>query len=113
MREDMRVNRKRRAARRMRRYLIALLMVAAFCSGFFGHTLLSAHAEEETKPVLNRYYTSIQLKRGDSLWDIAHTYAKGSGYTIREYVEELKRMNGLSGEEIHSGEFLTVMYFAE
>lgn len=107
------MNRRRLAVRRMRRLMIALLMAAAFCSGFFGHTLLSAHAEEETKPILNRYYTSVQLKKGDSLWDIAHTYAKGSGYTVREYVEELKRMNGLAGEDIHSGEFLTVVYFAE
>lgn len=104
---------RRIAARRMRRFFIALMMVAAFCSGFFGHTLLSAHAEEKNAQTLNRYYTSIQLKNGDSLWDIAHTYAGESGYTVREYVEELKRMNGLSSEAIHSGEYLTVMYFAE
>lgn len=104
---------RRIAARRMRRFFIALMMIAAFCSGFFGHTLLSAHAEEKGAQAPNRYYTSIQLKNGDSLWDIAHTYAGGSGYTVREYVEELKRMNGLDSEDIHSGEYLTVMYFTE
>ncbi len=107
------MNRRRVAARRTRRLVIALLMVAAFCSGFFGHTLLSAHAEEKKAPELNRYYTSIQLKRGDSLWDIAQTYAEGSGYTTQEYVNELKRINRLHSEDIHSGEYLTIVYFDE
>ncbi len=104
----------RRAARqRIRNLTVVLLMVFAFLSGFFGRTLLSAHAEEEISEPLNRYYTSIQLQRGDSLWNLADQYIDGSDYSRREYVEELKRMNGLKSEEIHSGEFLTVFYFAE
>lgn len=99
--------------RRIRNFTVVLLMVLAFFSGFFGRTLLSAHAEEEFVKPVNRYYTSIQLKKGDSLWKIADRYLEGSGYSREEYVEELKRMNGLKSEEIHSGEFLTVVYFAE
>lgn len=106
---------RRRAVyrKRMKNLLIIILMILAFCSGFFGHTLLSAHAEEKALKPLNKYYTSIQLRQGDNLWDIARTYSKGSGFTTAEYVEELKRMNGLVGEEIHSGEFLTVVYYTE
>ena len=104
---------RRIARRRVRNLMIVLLMILAFCSGFFGHTLLNAHAEEEYVKPMNRYYTSIQLKQGDSLWDIAAQYLEGSGYTTKEYVEELKRMNGLRDEHIHSGEYLTVVYFAE
>lgn len=112
---DRRTEMRKKAARRRRAksLIIAVMMILAFCSGFFGHTLLSAHAEEKAAKSLNKYYTSIQLRQGDNLWDIAKTYAKGSEYTVSEYVEELKRMNGLKGEQIHSGEFLTVMYFAE
>lgn len=104
---------KRRVVKRqMKHFLIVLLMVLAFCSGFFGHTLLNARAAEDL--VENeRYYTSIQLKQGDSLWSIAERYMEGSGYSAAEYVEELKRMNGLKEEQIHSGEYLTVVYFTE
>ena len=84
--------------RRLRNFTIILLMILAFCSGFFGHTLLNARAEEA---------------QGDSLWDLAEQYRVGSGYSRTEYVEELKRMNGLKSEQIHSGEYLTVVYFAE
>lgn len=115
MRADTRVMMRKRAAsrRRVKNLIIIIMLILAFCSGFFGHTLLSAHAEEKAVRPLNRYYTSIQLRQGDNLWDIAKTYARGSEYSVSEYVEELKRMNGLKGEQIHSGEFLTVMYFAE
>lgn len=97
----------------MKRLLIAMMIAAAFCSGLFGHTLMSAHAEEKESAQLSRYFTSIQIRQGDSLWDIAGKYAPETGYSVQEYMEELKRMNGLRDEKIHSGEYLTVLYCAE
>ena len=45
--------------------------------------------------------------------DLADKYRQGSGYSRQEYIDELKRMNGLKSEQLHSGEYLTVVYFAE
>lgn len=104
---------KRLARRRIRNFTIVILMIVAFCSGFFGHTLLRAHAEEEYVKPVKKYYTSVQLKKGDSLWGIADKYLEGSGYSKKEYVEEIKRMNGLKDDQLHAGEFITVVYFAE
>lgn len=106
---------KRRAVyrKRMRSALIVLMMLAAFFSGFFGHTLLSARAAEKGGKEQNRYYTSIQLKPGDNLWDLARVYSAGTGYTTAEYVRELKRMNGLSSDQIRSGDYITIVYFDE
>ena len=73
--------RRRELRRRMRGLVIAVLMVLAFLSGFFGRTLVSAYAEEEYIKPVKRYYTSIQLQAGDSLWDIAEEYMDGSGYS--------------------------------
>lgn len=97
--------------RSVRNLIVAVLMILAFLSGFFGHTLLNAHAEEEPVVSKTRYYTSIQLKSGDSLWEIADRYSDGSSYSTAEYLKELKEMNGLKGESIHAGEFLTVFYY--
>ena len=98
--------RTRRTIRRhLRNFTVILLMILAFCSGFFGHTLLNARAEEKARPEWNRYYTSVQIRQGDSLWNLADKY--------QEYIDELKRMNGLKSEQLHSGEYLTVVYFAE
>lgn len=99
--------------RSIRNLTVVILMILAFLSGFFGHTLLNARAEEEPLVPQNRYYTSIQLKAGDSLWKIADRYADKSRYSTAEYMQELKEINGLKSEAIHSGEFLTVFYYGE
>ena len=103
--------RRRELRRRMRGLVIAVLMVLAFLSGFFGRTLVSAYAEEEYIKPVKRYYTSIQLQAGDSLWDIAEEYMDGSSYSKKEYVEVLKRMNGLSSDRIHAGQYLTCLLY--
>ena len=90
-----------------------LLVATAFFTGFFGRTLFDAYAKENRTDSLNRYYTSIRLKPGDNLWNIASRYAEGSEYTVAEYVQELKRMNNLRDEQVHSGEYLTIVYFSE
>ncbi|MCC8059338.1 MAG: LysM peptidoglycan-binding domain-containing protein [Clostridiales bacterium] len=106
----MNIKKRRIFRKRLRNLLIGCLMVLAFCSGFFGHSILSAQAQERNTPASERYYTCIRLERGDNLWQIASRYANKSGYSIPEYVEELKRMNGLDDEQIHFGEYLTIVY---
>ena len=76
-------------------------------------TCFYAYAREESSEELSRYYTSIQIRPGDNLWKIAERYAEGAGYTAAEYVEELKRMNRLQDGQVHSGEYLTIVYLAE
>ncbi len=104
---------RRERRRKLRNIAMALLMAAAFFTGFFGRTLFDAYAKEESEHDLQRYYTSIQLEPGDNLWKIASRYAEKAGYTAAEYVEELKRMNRLPNEQVHSGEYLTIVYLAE
>ncbi len=105
---------KRRTRRKkIQKFMVAMLVVFAFCSGFFGRTLFDAYAKEENGNTPIPYYTSIQLAPGDNLWNIASRYAEENGYTIAEYVEELKRMNGLTDGHVHSGEYLTIVYFPE
>ena len=56
-------------------------------------------------------YRSVEIKEGDSLWNIARQYKKGSHMSTEEYVKELKRMNSLRSDTIHKGQFLTVVYY--
>ena len=105
---------KRRTRRkRIQKFMVAMLVVFAFCSGFFGRTLFDAYAKEPNGNAPIPYYTSIQLAPGDNLWKIANRYAEQNGYTVTEYVEQLKQMNGLTDGHVHSGEYLTIVYFPE
>ncbi|ADL04588.1 LysM peptidoglycan-binding domain-containing protein [Lacrimispora saccharolytica] len=96
----------------MLKQLIALSLVVFLGSHFFGHSIMNALAEETEAPAIEKYYTSIEIQKGDSLWSIAATYLENSGMTTAQYVKELKNMNGLKEDTIHSGQYLTVMYFA-
>ncbi|MEY8352114.1 LysM peptidoglycan-binding domain-containing protein [Lachnospiraceae bacterium 54-53] len=94
----------------MIKQFIMLSLVVLLGSYFFGHSLNALAGERETQAA-DRYYTSIQIQKGDSLWSIAGKYGENSGLTTAQYVKELKNMNGLKEDTIHSGHYLTVMYF--
>ena len=67
-------------------------------------------AEEDQYPV--KYYTSISIQPGDSLWSIACRYSDGHYSSIQEYIDELKSINNLTSDTIHAYEYLLVPYFA-
>ena len=48
-----------------------------------GRTMLTTMAEEEPVTV-SPYYRSVEIKEGDSLWNIARQYKKGSHMSTEE-----------------------------
>ena len=56
-------------------------------------------------------YKSVRIQEGDSLWEIARQYREGSSMSMDEYVNQLRQMNGLKKDTIHTGQYLTVVYF--
>ncbi|WP_394522100.1 LysM peptidoglycan-binding domain-containing protein [Lacrimispora sp. JR3] len=95
----------------MIRHLIVLLLITLLGSRAFGSFPVKNSAAAFDAEAIERYYTSIQIRQGDSLWSIAGKYKGNSGLTVEQYVKELKNINGLKEDTIHSGHYLTVMYF--
>lgn len=61
-----------------------------------------------------KYYTSIEIEEGDTLWSIASEYMSPDHYdSINDYIVEIKEMNGISSDTIHSGNHLIVSYYSE
>ncbi len=83
-----------------------LIFVFVFC----GTVMVSAMAKEPAGEKRTAYYASIEIQDGDSLWTIAQKYASGTGLSVSEYIDCLRQMNRLSGDTIHTGNYLTVMY---
>ncbi|MDE7367932.1 MAG: LysM peptidoglycan-binding domain-containing protein [Lachnospiraceae bacterium] len=90
--------------------IIALITVVITCI-FMLHAgpVLNAQSQHET----TKYFTTIEVKAGDTLWDIAQEY-KTVGYSSTEaYLDEIRSINHIVGDEITSGCYLTIPYYAE
>lgn len=96
----------------MKKILFLLFLVVLLGSGFCGTTLMNTMAEEPAVPEMVSYYKSIEIEKGDTLWEIAEEYAPQADMTVTEYVRQLKQMNHLGEDTIHAGCHLVVMYQA-
>lgn len=94
----------------LRRILIIWVLMLFMVVLFAGKSMFTAMAKEE-RVEINPYYTSIQIQTGDSLWQIADKFCQGSHLTKGEYIEVLKKINRLSEDTIHAGQYLTVVYY--
>lgn len=85
-------------------FLAAVLMTGGSISGF-----ASLRNEEEK---IYKYYTSISIKKGDTLWSIASEYMTAEYDSIEEYIIEVKKLNHISGNKIYTGKYLTIPYYS-
>ena len=75
---------------------IVVLFVAFFVMGAF--LLITDNG--------NTTYEQIEIQHGDTLWTLAEQY-RGK-MTIQEWIKQVKAENGLTGEQIVTGNALTV-----
>ena len=85
-----------------------IVAVAIFSSIFLGST--KAQAASASAP--NKYYTSIRIESGDTLWDIANEYVTDEYKDKTDYIKEVCSINHISADEIHSGQYIVVPYYA-
>ena len=79
---------------------------------FSYHSLVSS-ASTGSEQVSYKYFTSIQVEAGDTLWSIAEEYADQEHYSsYKEYINEVKRMNKMRDDSIVSGQYLIIPYYS-
>lgn len=91
-------------------FIISFLAVVLTILGVILGSNLLASSQSKASNEMNtyKYYTSIEVQKGDTLWTIAEQYADDTDYA--SYIEEVKEMNQLTSDTIHAGEYLTVSY---
>lgn len=92
-------------------FMVLIVVFIMLLSGFFGRSLMYVMAEDKAGSSPEKYYTSIHLEEGDTLWSIAQTYCADSDESVEEYVRELRQINSLSDDHIDAGHYLTVRYY--
>lgn len=74
---------------------------------------LSAKANSTEGADEYKYYTSHLIEPDESLWSIATDSMDADHYEcVQDYIEEIKFINGISGDEIQSGNYLLIPYFS-
>ena len=105
------IQKKRRARARFTRFITVLAMVCcAVCIILLVNKTQIREVKAGSSEQLNKYYKTITIQPGDTLWSIAQEY-KSDDCTTKKYVEELMSMNNLHNDNITSGMKLIVTYF--
>ena len=106
------LNRREEVVRNQKR-VIGIGLILFISLGIILGTSIISFADSKNKiPEQNKYYTSIQIKPGDTLWDIAKEYTFGTDVTVEEYIDEICRINEINQDQICSGDYIVVSYYS-
>lgn len=89
--------------------VIVFTVIAAILIGCSISGLAKTKAAEEAS---YKYYTSIAVKKGDTLWSIAAEHMTGEYSHIEDYIEEIRALNHLPDHGVYAGEYLMIPYYS-
>lgn len=92
--------------------LAVLLCVAVAAAAAISFSM--ANTAEAGTPESSRYkyYTSIQIEPGSSLWNIAEKYASSEYESLEAYIQEVRQINHLDEDTIYAGSYLCIPYYS-
>lgn len=96
--------------RRIVAFRLALLAVCLTAVLFSGVFALKTQARQQH--ALYKYYTSIQVQPGDTLWSIADQYCINDYADRRTFIAEVKELNHIDEDLIHAGHYITIPYYS-
>ena len=106
-----RMRRQREIRRKCFTFLMTICLVI-ICAVSYHSISISAHSDQED--INFKYYTSIHVAYGETLWDIADNYIDYNEYKDKNsYIAEVRSINHLEDEsDIRAGQRLIVPYYS-
>ncbi|MDE5823667.1 MAG: LysM peptidoglycan-binding domain-containing protein [Lachnospiraceae bacterium] len=107
------INRQKRK-RQVRYHIIAVILsLFLILTISFLFISFSTEANDMEHQPSNKYYKSVEISKGDTLWSIANDNFDSAHYKdINEYVTEVKKLNALNSDNIIAGSHVIVPYYA-
>lgn len=105
---------QKRALRRrvMVRFLLSVSAVAVLVLILlFSNKNISQANENANYVAKTKYFKTIEVDPGQTLWSIANEYKSGEYRTVNDYIDEVKSINNLLMDDINSGEKLIIPYY--
>ena len=97
---------RRQAEIKKRVLILAVIMVLLLLFTVFLVPERTAAAKNE--PSGTYQILSVEVEEGDSLWTIASEYFTEDFGSIRSFISEIKRMNGLTSDTLYAEAYILV-----
>ncbi len=97
---------------RSRKMLITgFLLIIMFIAFILGSIIVKAQNNHNANRGQIKY-SNIVVQDGQTLWDIAEEHIDNSQFdSIYEYMDSLKKLNGLTSNNIYSGQNIIITYY--
>ena len=106
--------RKRETVVRRQRGILAVAIILVVAFGILlGSSINALASSDKDISSYNKYYVSIQVESGDTLWTIADEYIDGFNLSKNDYIAEVCQINQISEDEIHAGDYIVVPYYSQ
>ena len=106
--------RKRETVVRRQRSVLAIAIILVVTLGILlGSSINALASSDKDISSYNKYYVSIRVETGDTLWTIADEYVEGFNITKADYIQEVCQINGISEDNIKAGDHIVVPYYSQ
>lgn len=93
--------------------VISIILLMAVSMSSVSLISISTQAGEIKSKPAHKYYKSIEITKGDTLWSIAKDNIDTHYYkNVNEYINEIKTMNSIKSDHIVSGSYIIIPYYS-
>jgi len=98
-----------------RRCMLLLATICLILIGTVCYHSIKSNANENTDNLTFKYYTSITVESGETLWEISDRFIDYSKYTNKAaYIAEVQHINHLDAQGgIQAGQKLVIPYYSK
>lgn len=108
--KNNRLRRNRQIRRNLSMLMMTVVLTVGFSVMFFS---FKAKAQSSETPLFYKYYKSITVGGGDTIWDFAKLYADTDFYESYEcYIKEVMDINHLKDDQIVYGQHIIIPYYS-
>lgn len=104
------LKRKRQLQNNIMKFVLTIILISCLSVCLFS---FKTRAQSDDAEISYKYYKSVSVSAGDTLWDYAVKYADEAFYDSYEtYITEVMNINALSDDSIKSGQSIIIPYYS-
>ena len=108
--KNNKLRRRRQLRHNIMKFVLTVMLISCLSVCFFS---FKAKAQSNDAEISYKYYKSISVSAGDTIWDYAAEYADEEYYDSYEsYINEVIRINALSNDSIRAGQSIIIPYYS-